>query len=116
MEAPADICSLAKQALRVLVQRQAVFFTHSESLFDDLRSAHLQRREIPIVYEALLREGSYETRAPSPVSSMSFPGRAREVGSYETGAPCPVSSMFFPGRAREGGSYETGPAALAVSH
>jgi arylsulfatase A-like enzyme len=23
--------------------------------------------------------------------------------SYETGAPCPVSSMIFPGRAREGG-------------
>ena len=56
MEAPADIYSLAKQALRVLVQRQPVYFTHSASLFDDLRSAHSQRRQIPIVYEALLRE------------------------------------------------------------
>ena len=51
MEAPADIYSLAKQALRVLVQRQPVYFAHSASLFDDLRSAHSQRRQIPIVYE-----------------------------------------------------------------
>ena len=42
--------------------------------------------------------------------------RRRFTGSYETGALSPVSSMIFPGRAREGGSYETGPATLAISH
>jgi hypothetical protein len=56
MEHPADIYALAKQALRILVRRQPVFFIRSESLLDDLRTAYKLRDRIPGTYEALLRE------------------------------------------------------------
>ena len=40
----------------MLAQRQPTYFPSSQSLLDDLHTAHRQRKSIPIVYEALLRE------------------------------------------------------------
>ena len=56
MNDPTDVLALAKQALRVLVQRQPVYFVTSESLLDDLRHSYRLRDRIPSVYESLLRE------------------------------------------------------------